>query len=199
MTSIQDRLADAMSAAAGTVREAELRPLAVRQRRWHQAAWAAPAAAAVVLVIGLVVSASNGLFGTHQPAGPGHLPAAPHRFYLATDIGSWQTTVRSTATGKAVAVVPVPSLQAAGSVSPALATAGNGTFYIAAFRRGAAGEQIYRFRLTPAGQVTGFARVPGGVLRPGWAADALAASPDGSLLAVGAYYQRDHRYRGQLY
>ena len=137
MTSIQDRLADAMSAAAGTVREAELRPLAVRQRRWHQAAWAAPAAAAVVLVIGLVVSASNGLFGTHQPAGPGHLPAAPHRFYLATDIGSWQTTVRSTATGKAVAVVPVPSLQAAGSVSPALATAGNGTFYIAAFRRGA--------------------------------------------------------------
>jgi hypothetical protein len=150
-------------------------------------------------VIGLVVSASNGLFGTHQPAGPGHLPAAPHRFYLATDIGSWQTTVRSTATGKAVAVVPVPSLQAAGSVSPTLATAGNGTFYIAAFRRGAAGEQIYRFRLTRAGQVTGFARIPGGVLRPGWAADALAASPDGSLLAVGAYYQRDHRYRGQLY
>jgi hypothetical protein len=201
MTSIQDRLTDAMSAAAGTVREAELRPLAVRQRRWHQAAWAAPAAtaAAVVLVIGLAVSVSNGLFGTHQPAGPGHLPTAPHRFYLATDIGSWQTTVRSTATGKAVAVVPVPSLQAAGSVSPALATAGNGTFYIAAFRRGAAGEQIYRFRVTPAGQVTGFARVPGGVLRPGWAADALAASPDGSLLAVGAYYQRDHRYRGQLY
>ena len=200
MTSIQDRLTDAMSAAASTVREADLRPLAARPRRWHQATWAAPvaAAAAVVLVIGLVVAASNGLFGKHQPAGPAHLPTAPHRFYLATDIGSFRTTVRSTATGKAIAVVPVPSVQAAESVSPALATAGNGLFYIAAFQRGVPGEQIWRFRLTPAGQVTGFGRIPGGALRPGWTADALAASPDGSLLAVGAYYQRDHRYHGRL-
>ena len=30
-------------------------------------------------------------------------------------------------------------------------------------------------------------------------ADALAASPNGSLVAVGAYDQRDHRYRGRLY
>jgi hypothetical protein len=201
MTSIQDRLTDAMSAAADTVREAELRPLVVPKRRWRQPAWAAPvaAAAAVVVVISLVVSASNGLFGTHQPGGPDRLPAAPHQFYLATGIDSWQTTVRSTATGKAVAIVPVPSLEASGSVSPVLATAGKGTFYIAAFQRGVPAEQIYRFRLTPAGHVTGFARIPGGSLRPGWAADALAASPDGSLVAVGAYYQRDHRNRGQLY
>jgi hypothetical protein len=209
MTSILDRLTDAMSAAANTVREEELRPLTVPGRRgrrlaggrWRQPAWAAPvaAAAAVVLVIGLVVSVSNGLFGTRRPAGPAHLPAAPHRFYLATDLGSWQTVVRSTATGKVVAVVPVPSLWAGGSVSPALAAAGNGTFYLAAFRRGVPGEQIYRFRLTAAGRVTGFARVPGGSLRPGWAADALAASPDGSLVAVGAYYTRDHRVGGQMH
>jgi hypothetical protein len=210
MTSILDRLTDAMSAAASTVREEELRPLAVPERRryrpaggrWRQPAWAAPvaAAAAVLLVIGLAVSVSNGLFGTRRPAGPAHLPAAPHRFYLATDLGSGQTVVRSTATGKAVAVVPVPSLEVAGlPVSPALAAAGNGTFYLAAFERGSPGEQIYRFRLTAAGHVTGFARVPGGSLHPGWAADALAASPDGSLVAAGAYYYRDHQLNGQTY
>jgi hypothetical protein len=41
-------------------------------------------------------------------------------------------------------------------------------------------EQIYRFRLTAAGHVTGFAPVPGGALRPCWAADSLAASANGS-------------------
>ena len=199
MTRILDRLTDAMSAAASTVRDEELRPLVVPERRWRQLAWAAPvaAAAAVVLVIGLAVSASNGLLGTPRSARPG--AAAPHRFYLATDLASWKTVVRSTRTGKVVAVVPVPSLEAGGSVSPALAAAGNETFYLAAFRRGVPGEQIYRFRLTAAGHVTGFTRVPGGSLRPGWAADALAASPDGSLVAAGAYYYRDHRLNGQTY
>jgi hypothetical protein len=121
------------------------------------------------------------------------------RFYLATDLGNWKTVIRSSATGRAVAVVPVPSLEVAGSVSPALAAAANGTFYLAAFRTGVPGERIYRFRLTQAGHVTGFARVPGGSLRPGWAVDALAASPDGSLVAAGTYYQRDHRRGGQMY
>jgi hypothetical protein len=204
MTSILDQLTDAMSAAASTVREEELRRLAApeRRRRWRPPAWAAPlaAAAAVVLVIGLAVTASHGLFGTRRPAGPGHLPAAPQRFYLATGLDSEQIVVRSTATGKVVAVVPVPPLQINGlPVSPALAAAGNGTFYLAAFERGVRAEQIYRFRLTAAGHVTGFARVPGGSLRPGWAADALAASPDGSLVAVGAYYYPDHSVGGQTY
>jgi hypothetical protein len=201
MTSVLERLTDAMSAAASTIREEELRPLAVPGRRWRQRAWAAPlaAAAAVLLVVGLVVSASNGLFGTRRSAGPAHLPAAPHRFYLATDLASWKTVVRSTATGKAVAVVPLPSLEASTPVSPVLAAAGNGTFYLAAFERGVPGEQIYRFRLTTAGHIMGFARVPGGSLRPGWAADALAASPDGSLVAAGTYYYPDHRLRGQMY
>jgi hypothetical protein len=198
MNTVLDRLTDAMSAAASTVRDEELRPLTLPRRRWRQSPWAAPlaAAAAVVLVIGLAVSVSAGLFGTHRPGGVAIVPPAPHRYYLATDLGTWKTTVRSTASGKVTAVVPVPSLEVAGSVSPALASAGNGTFYIAAFRHGAPGEQIYRFRLTAAGHVTGFARVAGGVLRPGWAADALAASPDGSRVAVGAYYYTDHGQYG---
>jgi hypothetical protein len=194
MTSVLDQLTDAMSAAASTVRDRELRPLIAPRRRRQQPAWAAPvaAAAAMVVVIGLAVSVSHGLFGTGQPGGPGRLPAAPHRFYLSTDLATWKTVVRTTATGKVTAAVPVPSVAVTGPVAPALASAENGTFYIAAFQRGVRGEQIYRFRLTAAGHVTGFARLPGGALRPGWAADALAASPDGSRVAVGAYYQFGH-------
>lgn len=198
MNTVLDRLTDAMSAAAGTVRDDELRPLAMPERRRRLSPWVAPvaAAAAMVLVIGLAVSVSNGLFGRGQSGGMAHLPAAPHRYYLATDLGTWKTAVRSTATGKVIAVVPVPSLEVAGSVSPALASAGNGTFYIAAFERGVRSEQIYRFRVTAAGHVTGFSRVPGGTLRPGWAADALASSADGSRVAVGAYYYPDHGHYG---
>jgi hypothetical protein len=104
-----------------------------------------------------------------------------------------KVVVRSTATGRVVAVVPVTPVEHAGNlVAPALATGRNGTFYLAAFQRGVAEEHIYRFRLTAAGHVTGFARVPGGALRPGWAADALAASASGSRLAVGAYYYPTH-------
>jgi hypothetical protein len=90
MTSILDRLSDAMSAAASTVREEELRPLGTPPRRrrqpgggrWRRPAWAAPVAAAatVALIIGLAVLVSNGLSGTQRPAGPAHLPAAPRQF-----------------------------------------------------------------------------------------------------------------------
>ena len=164
-------------------------------RRRHQPAWAAPAAAAaaMVLVIGLAVAVSHGLFGTRQPGGPGSLPAAPRPFYVTTDVAITKVVVRSTTTGKVVAVVPVTPVETTGVlVAPALATGGNGTFYLAAFRRGVAEEQIYRFRLTAAGHVTGFARVPGGTLRRGWAADALAASANGSRIAVGAFYYPTH-------
>jgi hypothetical protein len=195
MNNVMDRLTDAMSAAAGTVREDELRPLTAPQRRPPRLAWAAPvaAAAAVVLVIGLAVSVSNELFGPGRAAGPGRLPAAPLRFYVTTDVAITKVVVRSTATGRVVAVVPVTPVEHNGTlVAPALATAGNGTFYLAAFQRGVREEQIYRFRLTAAGHITGFARVPGGALRPGWAADALAASANGSRIAVGAFYYPSH-------
>ena len=199
MTDVLDRLTDAMNAAASTVRERDLRPLPAPKRRRRQPAWAAPvaAAAAMVLVIGLAVALSHGLFGTRQPAGPGRLPAAPLPFYVTTDLSITKVVVRSTATGKVVALVPLPRIASTGLVvSPALATAANGTFYVAAFERGVRQEQVYRFRLTTAGHVTGFARVPGGTLRRGWAADALAASANGSRIAVGSYYYPDHGNRG---
>jgi len=168
-------------------------------RRRYQPAWAAPvaAAAAMVLVVGLAVVVSHGLFRARQPGGPADLPAAPLRFYVTTDVAVTKIVVRSTATGKVVSVVPVtPVLKNGNLVVPALATGGNGTFYVAAFRRGVPEEQIYRFRLTAAGHVTGFARVPGGALRPNLAADALTASANGSWIAVGAYYYPSHENPG---
>src|SRR5262249_33149859 len=166
-----------------------------RRRGGGQRAGAAPvaAAAAMVLVIGLAVAVAHGLFGTRQPGGRDRLPAAPLPFYVTTDLSITKIVVRSTATGKVVATVPGTPVGNTGStVAPALATGGDGTFYVAAFERGVRQEQIYRFRLTAAGHVTGFARVPGGALRPGWAADSLAASANGSRIAVGAYYYPSH-------
>ena len=184
MTDVLNRLTDAMSAAAGTVREQDLRPLIAPGRpRRRRPAWAVPvaAAAAMVVVIGLAGAVSHQLSGTRQPGAPERLPAAPLPFYITADLGITKIVVRSTATGKVVATVPAaPAGNTGSTVAPALATAANGTFYLAAFERGAREEQIYRFRLTAAGHVTGFARVPGGTLRPGWAADALAASANGS-------------------
>ena len=195
MNTIQDRLTDAMNTAAGTVRDEELRPLTAPERRRRLSPWVAPlaAAAAVVLVIGLAVSVSNGLFRTHRPGGASQLPTAPLPFYVTIDLSLKKVVVRSTATGKVAATVPVTTVGSPGSeVAPALATGGNGTFYLAAFERGAREEQIYRFRLTAAGHITGFARVRGGALRPGWAADALAPSANGSRIAVGAFYYPTH-------
>jgi hypothetical protein len=89
MTSITDRLTDAMTAAASTVRDEELRPLAApprrrrprAPRRWRYSAWAAPvaAAAAVTLVVGASMWVSDG-FGTQHAAGPANLPPAPREF-----------------------------------------------------------------------------------------------------------------------
>jgi len=199
MTDVLDQLTGAMNAAAGTVREHDLRPLTAPERprrRRRQPAWAAPAAAAaaIVLVIGLAVAVSQRLFGTGQPGEPAALPAAPLPFYVAIDLGLSKVAVRATATGRVVAVVPVaPVGNPTGSeVAPELAIAANGTFYLAAFTRGVQEEQIYRFWLTAAGHVTGFGRVPGGALPPDWGADSLAASANGSRIAVGAFYYPSH-------
>jgi hypothetical protein len=194
MTRTEDRLADALAAVARTVPEETLRPLIVPRSGRPRAAWLAPAAAAVavMLAVGLAMAVSSGLPGFGRAGGsPGltgqgqgwHIAGAPPRYYVEADIASDKTVVRSTATGAVTATVPVPYVFNDGS--PAIAAASNGTFFVAAFVRGTSDERIYRFRLTGAGQVTGFSQVPGGVLGAGQQVDAMAASPDGSQLAVG--------------
>jgi hypothetical protein len=113
------------------------------------------------------------------------LPPGIPRYYVETGLTGGRPVVRSTATGAVTSTVPVPGV--ANAPGYALATADdNGAFFVAAFPPGHQGERLYTFRLTQAGQVTGFAAVPVGKLASRqWAADALAVSPDGSRIAVG--------------
>jgi hypothetical protein len=92
--------------------------------------------------------------------------------------------VRSTATGKITGTVPV-SKSANLGVDDLVASTRSGEYFIAAAAPGIQGQRLYRFRLTSAGRVTGFAAVPGGAFGArAWAADAIAASPDGSRVAI---------------
>jgi hypothetical protein len=89
-----------------------------------------------------------------------------------------KAVVRVTATGAVTDSIPVPRVAHAPDGN--ITAAANGTFFAAAFTSPSQ-ERIYRFGVTGAGKVSGFAPVPGsGTL----GVDAIAASPDGSELAV---------------
>ena len=78
-----------------------------------------------------------------------------------------------------------------------MASARGGQYFVAAAAPGIQGQRLYRFRLTSTGRVTGFAAVPGGTLgRRYWAADAMAASPDGSRVAISLSWAGSLRARG---
>jgi hypothetical protein len=190
MTRTEDRLTDALAAAARRVPDETLRPLIVPQPQGRRSAWLAPVAAAagVTLVVGLAVAVSRQLPGSGPGSGSPGISGAgtgirPPRYYVEADITSDKTVVRSTATGAVTATVPVPYVFNGGN--PTIAAARNETFFVAAFVRGTSDERIYRFRLTSSGQVIGFSGVRGGVLPAGQQVDAMAASPDGSQLAIG--------------
>ena len=184
MTRTEERLTDALGAAARALREETLRPLTVPERRRARKAWVAPAAAAasLLLVVGLVVAVAGWLPRSGNAAGPSGTASPPHRYYVAADLQG-KVVVRSAATGTVTATVLAPKPDTSGDA--AVASTASGTFFVAGLRHGASREQIYRFRLTSSGKITGFAPVPGGTLRAGQWADALAASADGSQLAVG--------------
>ena len=180
MTRTEERLADALAAAVSGLREDTLRPLAAparRDRRW--ARWLAPAAAAAAVT--LVVSLAAVLTG-HSPALPG--PAAGTsgvpRYYADMDFHG-KAVVRATATGAVTDAVPVPRL--ADAPDGNITAAANGVFFVAAFASQSQ-ERIYRFEVTSTGKVSGFAPVPGGTIPGG--GTAMAASPDGSELAISA-------------
>jgi hypothetical protein len=184
MTRTEERLADALDAAARAVRDDTMRPLRVPEREAERRAWAAPVAAAagVLLVVGLAAAVAvhtRGGSGGSLAAGP-----APDRYYVVGGLDGGRPVVRSTATGRITATVPVPVSPKAPQYGLA-AAAPRGVFFVAAWVPRATGERIYRFRVTAAGRVSGFAAVPGGVLGGAeWSADAIAASPDGEQLAI---------------
>jgi hypothetical protein len=183
MTRTEERLADALDAAARAVRDDTTRPLRVPERAAGRRAWAAPVAAAagVLLVVGLVAALTG-----HPDGSGGSLTAAPapDRYYVVGGLDGGRPVVRSTATGRITATVPVPLSPKAPQYGLVTAAPG-GVFFTAAWVPQATGEKIYRFRVTAAGRVSGFAAVPGGVLGGAqWTADAIAASPGADQVAI---------------
>jgi hypothetical protein len=174
MTRTEERLAEALDAAARALREDTLSPLIVPERRPRtRPAWAAPlaAAGALLLAVGLGAAVSGHLPGIGRSAAP--VVAAvgpPPRYYVETESG--QTLVRATATGAVTGTVPVSGLVTA---------AADGEFFIVAGTSSAAYD-LYRFRLNASGQVTGLSLVTRDVVSQG--VEAEAASADGSVFAV---------------
>jgi hypothetical protein len=179
MTSTEARLADALDAAARALREDTLRPLLVPQRQRRRAAWTAPvaAAASLLLVVGVAVAVAG-----HLPWS-GHLSVAgpPPRYYVEADAQGDRPVVRSTATGAVTDTVRVPPISnLLGNYLVAAST--NGVFFTAV--PALTGVRIYRFRLTPAGRVSALVTVPARPLGSLLAVQAMAASPDGSRVAI---------------
>ena len=191
MSRTEDRLTDALAAAARAVPQADTPPAhrparpatpvppgsPRSPRRWASSwswAWRWPWAAEWA-----------GPRRTSQPPAAG----AP-RYYVEDGLDTGQDprpVVRSTATGAVTSTVTVPIVKhITGYVTDAVASARNGLFFVAAFVPGG-GERVYQFRLTREGRVSGFSALPGGVLGRGqWEASTLAASPDGSRVAVSS-------------
>jgi len=184
MTETEDRLTDALHAAARSVTAPALRPLDdalvprhvsadPRQRR-HRWLAAVASAAAVALIAGLAVAVSG-----HQHTGPAAGAGGLPRYYVASD-GTW-LTIRATATGRETAKVLYPAPPRPGWFEAA-ATADDRTFF-ALFEARGEGAIVYRFQVTSAGRISHLAPVPGGPLGH-VLVDTMAVSPSGSQLAI---------------
>jgi hypothetical protein len=185
MSRTEDRLTDALTAAARAIPEDTLRPLIAPPPR-RRSAWVAPLAAAlgVVLVVGLAIALGTRLTGSGSSGGPVGGPAPVPRYYVVEGLQGGPPVVRSRATGKISGIVPVPKSANIG-VDDLVASTRSGTFFVMAAAPGTPGQRLYRFSLTRSGQVTGFAAMPGGAFgNRSWSPDAMAASPDGSRIAV---------------
>jgi hypothetical protein len=176
MTRTEERLADALDAAARAMPEDDMRPLIVPAQRSRRLAWAAPVASAagLLLVVGLAVVVAG-----HLP-GSGQLNSAPPRYYVEADLNGDPPVVRSTAAGSVTATVRVPHVSNAAE-SYVVTAAANGLFFAAT------GARIYRFRLTASGQVSGLEPVKSGLPGGSWTPAAMAASPDGSRVAIALW------------
>jgi hypothetical protein len=183
MTTTEDRLSDALHAAARSVTVPGLRPLEDHatpgrlpaDRRQPRRRWlaAVASAAAVALIASLAVAVSSHLHPA--PAVPtGGLP----RYYAEGDL---RPVIRATATGRVTEVLPGDPGRRPG-VFGTFTTADDRTFFVL-FEAHGAGSRIYRFQVTPAGRVGRLVPVPGGDLGHE-IATTMAISPDGSQLAM---------------
>src|SRR5262249_23611896 len=184
MTRTEERLADTLGAIAAAVPEETLRPLVAPPLPRARPAWLAPAAAAAsVAVLAGLVTAGAAVFGTgagkraRPPPVPAAAPPALPRYYVEADVDQ-RITVRSTATSRVTATLPIRGPLPLGL--GAVAAAGHGLFFAAGVAPHSQAEQLYQFRVTAAGKVTGLTLVPGGQLTALQRVDGRAAAPGGA-------------------
>ncbi|HEY1917484.1 MAG TPA: hypothetical protein VGH27_18100 [Streptosporangiaceae bacterium] len=202
MNRTEARLTDALADSYTRLQQRTLTPLtAPPPRRHRRVRWLAPVAAAAA--VALVAAGATTLMGhlhtgphTAHPgassAGPSAPPssglptaypvgpAGPAPRYYVDMTYDGQVAVRDTGTGAMTATVPVPHVRSSGD--GVIATGPGGVFYVAAFATQTQ-EQLYRFKVTGTGQVSGFSLVKGMTFGLG-GAEEMAVSPDGSRLAV---------------
>lgn len=179
---------------------------AIRRRaiRRRTAQFGAASLAAIVLA-GLGASLSAGAITFGAPATTRtHHHNGPPPFYVEQG-GSNSLTVRATASGRVTGVVsssPAPGLRCGDQI----AAAGNQTYFVICtiWRSSSApsGKKpfiesfVYRFHVTSTGRVSGYSRVKGSAMKGLDADGSIAASPDGSQIAVEVSKPDPH---GQLY
>jgi hypothetical protein len=150
----------------------------------------AAAATVALLVAGGGVALSARLSGA-GPAAGGHAHGSLPRYYVDEEYTGGHdqlvTEVRATATGAVTDTVRCPRASGTPMIWP-IAAGGHQTYFIGCGSVDRHGRmthaRIYRFRVTAAGHVSGYALVPGSVLRPGDRPSVMAATADGSELAI---------------
>ena len=215
MTSTEERLRDALGAAAAQVRDDRLRPLPApetrprRQAQRRHMGWLGPAAAAVSVL--LIVALALTLTGqSHKTTPPVSYPALPAGFpkYFAQIAGPSQfagpsnldVIIRSTSTGAEVTRAPTPDIPEYRLTPLNVAAAPDGrTFYIeyraVDQQKNTSQIWIYLLTFTHGGSSNYLEWIKGdpfpgsGLLVDG---GSMAVSPDGSKLAfTGATQRRD--------
>jgi hypothetical protein len=208
MTQLEDRLRRDLTRVAERARPETIRgprQAAVRTRSGI-VRWLAPAASVVAVlavVAGVSVAGAHGpgrepklAFGPPTPAAPASLPAGMPRYYVTlyqsyTDHNGIVTVavVHSSATGRALTSVNVPTLAVGGTVTgPSISGAADDrTFVIAESGLGTDHNvaRFYLLRLAADGRSAQLTRLP--ISLPGTTETdgSVALSPDGTRLAIG--------------
>jgi hypothetical protein len=195
MNDMERNLRDMLETAAGEpprwVSIDSIRRRAVRRRVTQ----AGVAGLAAVLAVGLGATLSAYAARNGSPATGNKVSSGPPRYYVEQDFGNKQgaplkIVVRSRTTGKITSVVrnPLPQFRC----GDYLAAGGTHTFFMTcplwkkkpgAKHATVTGTRIYQFEVSNSGRATIPTLLKGGTLN-GLDGEQLAASPDGSLVAV---------------
>jgi len=213
MTRTEERLRDALGAAAARVRDDRLRPLPALEttletgprrpgpRRYM--GWLVPAAAAisVLLIVALALTVTGHGHKATPPVSYPALPAGfPKYFAQIADPPQLDVVIRSTSTGAEVTTAMTPDVPGWRLTPQTVAAAPDGrTFYIAYqavdLQKNTSQTWIYQLTFTHGGSSNYLAWIKGdpfpgsGLLANG---GSMAVSPDGTKLAfTGATRQQD--------